>query len=104
VQATQAPAGKPAEHQASLRSSQIAMHYVYLLRSQSDAKQQYIGCTSNLKLRVAQHNRGDSPHTSKFIPWHLIAYFAFPERKTAVAFELYLKSGSGRAFTKRHFY
>lgn len=80
------------------------MYYVYLLRSKSDPKQQYIGCTNNLKLRITQHNRGDSPHTSKSIPWHLAAYFAFPERKTAVAFELYLKSGSGRAFAKRHFW
>jgi len=80
------------------------MLYVYLLRSGSKAKQQYIGCTNNLKSRIAQHNRGDSPHTSKFIPWHLVAYFAFAERKTAIAFEFYLKSGSGRAFAKRHFY
>ena len=38
-----------------------------------------------------------------FGPWVLIAYFAFAQEKTAVAFEKYLKSGSGRAFINRHF-
>ena len=35
-------------------------------------------------------------------PWILIAYFAFQQEKTAIAFEKYkyLKSGSGRAFAK----
>jgi hypothetical protein len=32
----------------------------------------------------------------------MVAYFAFVDEKTAVAFERYLKSGSGRAFAKRH--
>ena len=44
-----------------------------------------------------------SPHTAKFRPWILLAYFAFANEKTAIAFEKYLKSGSGRAFMNRHF-
>jgi predicted GIY-YIG superfamily endonuclease len=40
---------------------------------------------------------------AKFRPWTLIAYFAFAEEKTALAFEKYLKAGSGRAFIRRHF-
>ncbi len=79
------------------------MHYVYLLISQSHPKEKYIGCTTNLKQRLLDHNHGHSPHTAKFIPWKLVAYFAFPESTTAMAFEKYLKSGSGRAFAKRHF-
>jgi len=78
------------------------MHYVYLLRPESHPSQQYIGSTRNLKQRVLEHNCGRSPHTSKFCPWFLIAYFAFAQEKTAIAFEKYLKSGSGRAFVKRH--
>ena len=73
------------------------MHYVYLLRSESYPKEEYIGCTTDLKQRMVDHNRGDSPHTSKFVPWRILAYFAFTERQTAIAFERYLKSGSGRA-------
>jgi hypothetical protein len=41
---------------------------------------------------------------SKFRPWVLVAYFAFVSEKRAIAFEKYLKSGSGRAFAKRHFH
>jgi putative endonuclease len=79
------------------------MYYVYLLKSRSDPKQYYIGSTGDLRNRFEQHNDGTSPHTKKFRPWELLAYFAFKNRPSAVAFEQYLKSGSGRAFVKRHF-
>ncbi|HWM23826.1 MAG TPA: GIY-YIG nuclease family protein [Chthoniobacterales bacterium] len=79
------------------------MYYVYLLRSKSHPKEQYVGCTTDLKQRLFEHNRGHSPHTAKFAPWQLPVYCAFQQRKTAIAFEKYLKSGSGRAFAKRHF-
>jgi putative endonuclease len=79
------------------------MYYVYLLKSQSRPKQPYIGSTRDLRRRLKQHNEGRSPHTAKFRPWILIAYFAFAKEKTAIAFEKYLKSGSGRAFIRRHF-
>jgi predicted GIY-YIG superfamily endonuclease len=84
--------------QASLR-----MHYVYLLKSEPYPKQQYVGLTRDLRKRLRDHNHGHSPHTSKFCPWILVAYFAFAHEKNAIAFERYLKSGSGRAFIKRHF-
>jgi predicted GIY-YIG superfamily endonuclease len=78
------------------------MYYVYLLQSQSHPAQQYIGLTRDLRRRLAQHNNA-STHTKKFCPWGLLAYFAFKSEATASAFEKYLKSGSGRAFVKRHF-
>jgi predicted GIY-YIG superfamily endonuclease len=79
------------------------MYYVYLLQSQSHPAQQYIGLTRDLRRRLAQHNNATSPHTKKFCPWGLLAYFAFKSEATASAFERYLKSGSGRVFVKRHF-
>ena len=79
------------------------MHYVYILRSESNPDQTYIGCTSNLKQRFSSHNSGDSPHTSKFAPWQLQNYFAFCDKYRAFNFEKYLKSHSGQAFTKKHF-
>ena len=79
------------------------MHYVYLLKSQFKPIQPYVGSTRDLRQRLKDHNKGRSPHTAKFRPWILIAYFAFAEEGTAIAFERYLKSGSGRAFTRRHF-
>ena len=80
------------------------MHYVYLLKSKSNPREQYVGFTNDLKQRLLRHNRGDSPHTAKFAPWELVAYFAFHKKAKAAAFEKYLKSGSGRAFAKRHFH
>jgi putative endonuclease len=77
------------------------MHYVYLLESVSALGQRYIGVTSDLKRRLADHNAGKSPHTSKYAPWKLVTYVAFTDRQKAEAFEHYLKSGSGHAFAKK---
>ena len=78
------------------------MFYVYILRSKSCPDQTYIGSTNDLKKRLAEHNAGKSIHTNKFKPWDLMAYVALPEKSLAEKFERYLKSGSGRAFVKRH--
>src|SRR5215204_4219961 len=39
----------------------------------------------------------------KSSPWRVLAAIEFPDEPTAARFEKYLKSGSGRAFAKRHF-
>jgi predicted GIY-YIG superfamily endonuclease len=75
---------------------------VYILRSIAHPDQTYIGSTSNLKNRLGEHNAGESIHTNKFKPWELAAYVALPERAPAERFERYLKTGSGRAFVRRH--
>ncbi len=79
------------------------MFYAYILRSLSHPSERYIGSTEDLKARLAKHNKGDVPHTSKYRPWKVEAYFAFETKEKAAAFENYLKSGSGHAFAKRHF-
>ncbi|MBL8219923.1 MAG: GIY-YIG nuclease family protein [Bryobacterales bacterium] len=58
--------------------------------------------TRDLNARLAAHNNGEVPHTSKFRPWHLQTYVALQTVDQAAAFEHYLKSGSGRAFANRH--
>ena len=80
------------------------MRYVYLLQSEAVAEQRYIGVTSDLKQRLADHNGGKSPHTSKYRPWKLVTYIAFADARKADAFELYLKAGSGHAFAKKRFW
>ncbi|MBM3514296.1 MAG: GIY-YIG nuclease family protein [Alphaproteobacteria bacterium] len=77
------------------------MWYVYIIRSETDPDQEYTSATANLKKRIADHNFGRSLHTSKFRPWSLIWYCAFPEKYKALAFEKYLKSHSGRAFAAK---
>ena len=78
-------------------------HYVYVLVSESDASRHYTGCTSDLHARIAKHNEGGCPHTAKYRPWTLEAAIAFRDKHKAIAFEAYLKSGSGREFARRHF-
>ena len=78
------------------------MIYVYLLESKISPDQRYVGLTTDLKRRFADHNAGKSPHTSKFMPWRLVTYIAFQDQAKATTFERYLKSGSGHAFAKRH--
>ena len=78
------------------------MHYVYLLRSEMRPAEVYVGSTEDLRKRLAQHNSGKSIHSNKFKPWALEAYVAFRDKELADNFERYLKSGSGRAFARRH--
>jgi len=77
------------------------MWYVYIIRSLNSPDQDYVGATADLKRRIADHNGGKSSHTAKFMPWQLLWYSAFPDKHKALKFEKYLKSHSGRAFTKK---
>ncbi len=79
------------------------MTYVYILESAVSPERFYAGITEDLKSRLKRHNAGEVFHTAKFRPWIIKNYFAFSDHKKAHAFEKYLKSGSGRAFAKRHF-
>lgn len=77
------------------------MWYVYIIQSISAPSEEYIGASENLKQRLEDHNNGKSTHTSKFAPWKLLWYCAFSDKYKALEFERYLKSHSGRAFTKK---
>ena len=78
------------------------MKYVYLLRSLSHRDERYVGITEDLQRRLAEHNAGKVPHTSKFPPWEIATAIRFSDDGKAQAFERYLKSGSGRAFANKH--
>ena len=78
------------------------MKYVYILQSAGADGRYYVGVTDDLRSRLARHNAGGVPHTAKFVPWTVKTYIAFSDEAKAFAFERYLKSGSGRAFAKRH--
>lgn len=76
------------------------MWYEYILLC-SDSKT-YVGCTNDLKDRKKQHDKGEVPATKNKLPVRFTAYFAFSKKHTAFKFEKYLKSNSGRVFTKKH--
>ncbi len=78
--------------------------FVYVLKKNEDAAPRfYVGVTSNVSERVTAHNAGQCPHTAARRPWQLHVIIEFPNETHALRFERYLKSGSGRAFAKRHF-
>jgi predicted GIY-YIG superfamily endonuclease len=77
--------------------------FVYVLRSVRNRDHYYVGLTSNVNRRVDEHNRGESRYTSGLRPWELVVSLEFSKAASAAAFERHLKTGSGRAFAKRHF-
>ena len=77
------------------------MYYVYILETLEKAHW-YVGMTNDLRRRMEEHNEGRSTHTNKFRPWSLKTYIAFSDKKKAEGFENYLKSHSGRAFSKKY--
>ncbi len=77
--------------------------FVYVLRSHVDPKRYYAGITSDVRRRLETHNSGGSHHTARLRPWHLVVAVEFATERSALLFERYLKTGSGRAFAKRHF-
>ena len=75
---------------------------VYVIKSVADPPRYYTGLTSNVAMRLDAHNAGRVPHTADGKPWIIDVIVEFSDERRAVAFEKYLKSGSGNAFAKRH--
>ena len=77
------------------------MKYVYILTSVNSPDHYYVGITDDLKVRLKMHNEGKVSHTSKYMPWTIKTYTAFSDEQQAIKFEAYLKTASGRAFSKK---
>ncbi|PYL36563.1 MAG: excinuclease ABC subunit C [Verrucomicrobia bacterium] len=75
------------------------MFYVYVLHSLAD-NGFYIGYSTDLKKRLAQHKQGAAIATRHRGPWKLIYYEAYIEQADAKGRERYLKSGGGRRFLR----
>jgi predicted GIY-YIG superfamily endonuclease len=74
---------------------------VYILQSQAQPGRYYTGVTSNISARLAAHNTGHCTHTANGRR-RADVVIEFTDERRALAFEQYLKSGSGCAFAKRH--
>ena len=81
----------------------VDARFVYILRSESNPDRHYVGRTADVGNRLAWHNDEPSGYTRNHRPWSVIVSLEFPDESHAARFERYLKSGSGRAFAKRHF-
>jgi predicted GIY-YIG superfamily endonuclease len=80
----------------------VSKRFVYILRNHEIPPRHYTGMTSDVAKRLAEHNAGICTHTGKYRPWFIDVVIQFPDERRAIAFERYLKSGSGVAFAQRH--
>jgi putative endonuclease len=76
---------------------------VYVLRSVADRDRYYVGRTANMADRLASHNAGESPSTTRYRPWQVVVLVQFVDETRAMEFEKFLKSSPGRGFVKTYF-
>jgi putative endonuclease len=81
------------------RTDHQFMKFVYILESLT-GEHFYTGLTDDVDARLSKHNAGAVTHIAKYRPLKIKKYVAFTDEARAIAFEKYLKSGSGRAFAK----
>ena len=87
---------------AGRQARRTEMFYVYVFRSLQDGGF-YIGLTSNLQRRLAQHNTGQARATRSRRPFELLLNETLPSRQAARSRERYYKSGVGREFLRSCF-
>ena len=56
--------------------------------------------TTNVAMRLDQHNKLQNRSTKAFVPWVLLFHESYCTRKEARKREKYLKSGIGREYVK----
>jgi len=61
----------------------MTMKYIYILENEN-AEHFYLGLTDDLRARLAKHNAGEVPHTSKYRPWRIKTYVAFSNTERAI--------------------
>lgn len=76
------------------------MYHVYLIEAQNSGKR-YIGYTSDLRQRLANHNRHKNISTAQGSGWKLIYCETYLNKMDALGREKFLKSGSGWRFLKK---
>ncbi|HVA94796.1 MAG TPA: GIY-YIG nuclease family protein [Candidatus Dormibacteraeota bacterium] len=76
------------------------MFSVYVLCSKTTGRL-YTGSTSNLSIRIEQHNSDATRSTKHRGPWELIHHKEYASRAQAVVRERELKTGKGRDEVKR---
>lgn len=76
------------------------MWYVYVLQSIKN-NTLYTGITNDLKRRFSEHNRGHGgKYTEDNMPYELIFYEAYLNKKDAMKAEKFFKTGYGREVLK----
>jgi putative endonuclease len=77
------------------------MFYNYILQSENNNKQLYVGYTPDLKKRFKEHNQGLVKPTKPYRPWRIIYYEVCLDEEDAKRREHYLKTTQGQRLLKR---
>ena len=80
----------------------MSKRYVYVLKNGDSPPKYYTGVTSTVSRRIGEHNSDGHHRTCRYAPSSVDVVIEFADERRAVAFEQYLKSGSGVAFAQRH--
>ena len=72
-------------------------HFVYIIYS-SKLNRYYVGFTTNIAVRMEQHNKGISTYTSRGIPWKLIHVIACDSETSARLLEKKIKGRGIKRF------
>ncbi|KKP80154.1 MAG: excinuclease ABC subunit C [Candidatus Moranbacteria bacterium RIFOXYA12_FULL_35_19] len=75
------------------------MYYVYVLQSKKD-KNIYIGYSTDLRKRFEDHNKGTVKSTKSRVPFILVYYEAYKDKKDATEREYFLKTHQQRDLLK----
>ncbi|MCF7856776.1 GIY-YIG nuclease family protein [Candidatus Gracilibacteria bacterium] len=70
------------------------MYFVYILKSVG-RKRFYIGASSDVSKRLAEHNRGCAKSTKPYRPWQLVYTEKFKSKTSAYKREFHLKHPRG---------
>jgi len=84
------------------RGRQDEKTFVYVLKNPEHPPRYYTSLSCDPVARCADHNSGCSVHTAKYRSGSIDLVVEFTDERRALAFERYLKSGSGVAFARRH--
>ena len=79
------------------------MYFIYIIYSE-DADRFYVGYTSNMEMRLKQHNEqiDFNTYTRKFRPWKLVALFECGSReKDAISMERFIKKQHSRKLLEK---
>ncbi|MCK4345745.1 MAG: GIY-YIG nuclease family protein [Bacteroidales bacterium] len=74
-------------------------YYAYVLSSEEFCRY-YKGHSTDPDKRLLEHNNGKVKATKPYIPWKLVYFEEFKNRKLAIKREKYFKSAAGRRFLK----
>jgi len=72
----------------------VMKYFVYMLENQKG--RHYIGITTDLDRRLAEHNSGGAKSTKPFGPWKMIYSEVFETRSEACKREWHLKNSPGK--------